>query len=105
MQYKTIFLGLLKDCPEMHEQLRKKKQLLPAVNRYARQLRKRHLAWIDLLAEEQPESTAIELANQALEFAVKEFEKAFPSGQPPEESDSPSLGAAIAFVTRHTPPA
>lgn len=103
MQYKTIIHGLLENRPKMHEHLRKKRLVLPTVNRLARQLRKRHLAWIDLLAEEQPEISAVQLASQALEYAVKELEKALPSEQPPEESETFNLDAAMAFITRVTP--
>ena len=39
MQYKTIILELLQQRPQMHEQLRKERKLLPTMERYARELK------------------------------------------------------------------
>ena len=39
MQYKTIVLELLQQRPQMHEQLRKDRKLLPALEFYAKELK------------------------------------------------------------------
>jgi len=44
MQYKTIIHELLQQRPQMHEQLRKDRKLLPAMELYARELKRDHEA-------------------------------------------------------------
>ena len=105
MQYKTILLELLRQRPELHEQLRSQRLLLPTLERYASALKTSHETWKSLLVQAKPDSDASQIASQALEMALKELEDRLPSASPPEENESPSLEAAMAFVRRHTPPA
>ena len=50
MQYKTIILELLQQRPEMHDQLRKDRKLLPTMELYARELKTSHEAWKETLS-------------------------------------------------------
>lgn len=43
MQYKTIALRLLEQQPELYEKLRQERQVIPAMEQYARELRMLHL--------------------------------------------------------------
>ena len=101
MQYKTIILELLQQRPQMHEQLRQERMLLPTMERYAMELRTRHLEWKELLLERQPDSDQSQIASEALEMALAELEDRLPPES--QESDGPTLDAAMASVRRHTP--
>jgi hypothetical protein len=101
MQYKTIILELLQQRPQMHERLRQERMLLPTMERYARDLRTRHLEWKELLLEQQPESEPSQIASEALEMALKELEDRLPPESP--ENDGLTLDAAMTSVRRHTP--
>jgi hypothetical protein len=101
MQYKTIILELLQQRPQMHERLRQERLLLPTMERYARELRTRHLEWKELLLERQPDSESSQIASEALEIALKELEDRLPPES--QESDGPNLDGAMASVRRHTP--
>jgi hypothetical protein len=105
MQYKTIILELLQQRPGMHNQLRKSRKLLPTVEHYARELKTSHEAWKDLLSQTKPGSDQIQIASEALEMALKEVEDRLPSESPPNETEPFSLEVAMAFISRHTPPA
>jgi hypothetical protein len=56
MQYKTIILELLQQRPEMHEQLRKERKLLPALELYAKELKASHESWKEVLSQAKPGS-------------------------------------------------
>ena len=101
MQYKTIILELLQQRPQMHERLRQERLLLPTMERYAMELRTRHLEWKEQLMERQPDSEPGQIASEAMEMALKELEDRLPPESP--ESDGPTLDAAMASVRRHTP--
>jgi hypothetical protein len=103
MQYKTIILELLQQRPEMHEQLRKERKLLPALELYARELKTSHEAWKEVLAQAKPGSDQSQIASEALEMALKEMEDRLPAGSLPDNSEPLSLDRAMAFVRRHTP--
>ena len=101
MQYKTIILELLQQRPQMHERLRQERMLLPTMERYAMDLRTRHLEWKEVLQERQPDSEPSQIASEALEMALKDLEDRLPPESP--ESDGPNLDEAMASVRRHTP--
>ena len=105
MQYKTILLELLRQRPELHDQLSSQRLLLPTLQRYACDLKTSHETWKSLLAQANPDSDPSQIASQALEMALKELEDRLPSASPLEENEPLSLEAAMAFVKRHTPPA
>jgi hypothetical protein len=102
MQYKTIIHELLQQRPQMHEQLRKHRKLLPALELYARELKDSHEAWKELLSQLRPDSDRSQLSSEALEIALKELEGRLPS-ESRDGSESQVLDAAMLFVRRHTP--
>jgi len=101
MQYKTIILELLQQRPEMHEQLRKERKLLPALELYAKKLKTSHEAWKEQLSQAKPGSDPSQIASEALEMALKDLEDRLPSGSP-DDSTPLSLDEAMAFIRRHT---
>jgi len=105
MQYKTIVLGMLEQRPELYEQLRSQRMVLPALDRYALELKSLHQAWMELLVQRKPETDPAQLSSQALELAIQALEDFLPSASPPTEDETLSLDGAMAFLRRHTPPA
>ena len=101
MQYKTIILELLQQRPEMHEQLRKERKLLPALELYAKELKTSHEAWKEQLSQAKPGSDRSQIASEAMEMALKDLEDRLPSGSP-DDSTPLSLKEAMAFIRRHT---
>jgi len=104
MQYKTIVLQLLEDRPEIHEQLRSSRQLLPMMEHLATELKTRHESWKDHLSQTRPNSDPSQIASEAMEIALQELVDRLPSGSPQSEDDL-SLDSAMAFLRVHTPPA
>jgi len=102
MQYKTIILELLQQRPEMHEQLRKSRKLLPALEFYAKELKTSHEAWKETLSQEKPDSDKTQIASEALEMALKELEDRLPSASPADATEPLSLDAAMAFIRGRT---
>ncbi|HZU38008.1 MAG TPA: hypothetical protein VFA18_18955 [Gemmataceae bacterium] len=102
MQYKTIVLELLKERTQLHEQLRKERKLLTTLERYARELKTNHEAWMDMLAQMRPGSSQTQLASEAMEMALKELEDRLPSASPLEGSEAMVLDAAMMFRRRPT---
>ena len=105
MPYKTIVLELLQQRPQLHEQLRVQRMLLANLERYATQLKTSHKAWKELLSGLRPGSDQSQIASEALEMAVKELEDSLPPASPADRSETFSLGEAMTFLRRHTPPA
>jgi hypothetical protein len=104
MQYKTMVLELLKQRPQMYEQLRKQRMLLPALGLYARGLKASHEAQQALLSQIKPGSDPSQIASEALEIALQELEASLPPASQAEDDEPPSLAAAMAYFRRHTPP-
>jgi len=100
-QYKTICLGLLEQRPEIYDQLRQNRTLLPTLNRLAGELKARHQAWIQELQATRPGSDS-QIASEAMELAVQEMEDRL-SADSQEEAQA-FLDAAMAWL-RPTPPA
>lgn len=103
MQYKTIVLHLLEQRPEMHDQLRTSRTLLPTLNRMASELKSSHEAWKDRLLQARPDSGESQIAGEAMEIALKELEDSLPNESPQDEDEPLSLDAAMGFLRRHTP--
>ena len=80
MHYKTIVLELIQDQPQLYEQLRTSKRLLPSMEAYAIDLRASHLAWQATLANQRPGSDPSLIASEAMELAIAELAKHLPSG-------------------------
>jgi hypothetical protein len=73
MQYKTIALELLQQRPQIHDQLRRERKLLPAVEMFARELKTRHEAWKETLGQERPDSDQSQIAFEAMAMALKDW--------------------------------
>jgi hypothetical protein len=102
MQYKTIILELLEQRPQMHEELRKERKLLPALELYSKELKTSHESWKERLAQAKPGSDPSQIASEALELALKDLEDFLPSASPRDESEAMSLDEAMAHLCRPT---
>lgn len=97
MQYKTIVLSLIQDHPRLEQRLRETRTYLPVMERYAADLRERHLHWQDLHRRERPQDDPAWIASAALEIAVAELvqvlrAEASPGGsEPTEPATNPTL--------------
>ena len=101
MQYKTIILELLRQRPQMHDRLKQQRSLLAAVEAYARELKKSHKAWEDLLAQARPGSDKSQIASEALETALKELEDRLPT-ESRSDHETLFLDAAMLFLRHPT---
>ena len=98
MQYKTIILELLQQRPEMHEQLRKERKLLPTLEIYAKELKESHEAWKEQLSQAKPGSHPSQIAGEAMEMALKDLEDRLPPVSPTDDHETLSLDGAMAFI-------
>ena len=98
MRYNTIVLELLQRHPEIHNHLRSKRTLLQTMERYAKELKTRHEAWMEHLSRTGPGGGPSQVANEALEIALKELENSLGS---PGDSEPISVEAAMAFIRGH----
>jgi hypothetical protein len=96
MQYVTLTLQLIRMYPEIHNQLKRERAMLPTVNRLARELKTRHEELKTLLAQTRPGSE-LQISSEALEIALRELEERLSAGSRAEEAGPLSLDAAIAF--------
>ena len=104
MLYKTIALELLQDQPELYEQLRSSKRLLPSMDAYAIELKSYHESWREQLSEARPNSDPSQIAAEALELAIAQLQERLPS-ESQTTDDGPTLDGAMAYLRRHTPTA
>jgi hypothetical protein len=102
MQYKTIILELLEQRPQMREELRQSRKLLPTLEFYASELRDSHEDWKDRLLQAKPDSDPSQIASAAMELALKDLEDRLPSESNQGESEALSLDQAMAHLSRHT---
>jgi hypothetical protein len=102
MQYKPIALELMRENPELFEQLRSSKRLLPAMDACAIELKASHEAWKDQLGRARPRSDPSPIAAEAMELAIENLRASLPSGSPKDEGEPMSLDAAMSYI-RHTP--
>jgi hypothetical protein len=98
MQYKTIVLEMLKERTELHEQLRLTRRLMPTLEACSKALKTSHEAWMETLAESQPQSSQAQISSAAMELALKELEDRLPSVSQASDPDPLSLDQAMAFV-------
>ena len=96
MQYKTITLELLKDRPQMYEQLRSQRKLLESLDFYSAQLKDSHEFWKDRLAQLRPGSDETQIASEALEIALQELVDSLPPASTTSEGDPSSPEATTA---------
>ena len=102
MHYKTIIHEFLQQRPEMREHLRKNRQLLPTLERFARELKTSHEAWMELLSQLRPGSDRSQIASEALELALKETEDRLPSASYQDGKEAQLLDATMLFLRRPT---
>ena len=102
MHYKTIIHELLQQRPQMHEQLRKERKLLPALEMYAHELKTSHEAWQQMLLGLRPGSDRTQIASEAFELALKEMEDRLPTASSQDGSEPQFLDAAMLFLRRRT---
>ncbi len=100
MPYKTIVLELLRDRQELHQQLRRERLLLAAMEHYAQELKLSHQAWKDRLALVSLGSGPSQIASAALEMALAELEARLPAVSP-RSAETPSLDEAMDFLRQH----
>ena len=100
MHYKSIIHDLLQQRPQMHDQLRKSRKLLPTLELYAKELKTSHEAWKEMLSQLGPGSDRTQIASEAMEMAVKEMEDRLPSESPQDGSQAQVLDAAMLFLRR-----
>lgn len=105
MMYKTIALELIQGQPELYERLPSGKRLLPTTEAYAIDLKKLHEAWEEQLDQARPGSDPSQIASEALEIAIAEFQERLPSASETGETEPVSLDAMMSYIRRHTPPA
>jgi hypothetical protein len=104
MHYKTMVLELLQQYPEIHDLLRRRRELLPALESYGTELKTRHDAWKETLSQVNPGSSESQVASAALEIALKELAYHFDSGSPPDPDNPLSLEEALVFLRRQLQP-
>jgi hypothetical protein len=102
MHYKTIVLELLEQRPQMREQLRQNRKLLPTLELYARELKESHEAWTERLLQATPQVDPSPIASEAMELALKDLEDRLPSESRHDESESLSLDQAMVHISRRT---
>ena len=100
MQYKTIIHELLQQRPQIRDQLRKSRKLLPTLEHYARELKTNHEAWKELLSQLRPGSDRSQIASEALELALKETEDRLPSVSHQDGKEAQFLDATMLFLRR-----
>jgi hypothetical protein len=103
MQYKTITLELLRDRPDLYEQLRSSKRLLPAMDAYAMELKAFHEQWKEQLTQARSGSDPRQIASEALEMAIQDLQEHLPCESTIDETEPFSLDAAMSFIRLHTP--
>jgi hypothetical protein len=101
MQYMTLTLQLIRGYPEIHNQLKRERAMLPTVNRLARELKTRHEELKTLLSQERPGSD-LQISSEALEIALRELEERLSLASTTEQVEPLSLDEAMAFL-RLTP--
>ncbi len=104
MQYKTIVLDLIQERPDLHQSLRHSRTLLSTMNEYALALKNCHEAWKVSLATARPNSDPQQIASEAMEVAIAQFEENLPQESQPND-DPLSLDAAMEFLKRPSPSA
>lgn len=103
MEYKTITLELLQRHADLHDLLRKNRELLPAMETCAAALKARHETLKNQLAATNPDAHASQTASAAMAIAVQELEHRLQTAFPPDGQGTLSLDAGMAFLRNLTP--
>jgi hypothetical protein len=102
MRYMTLVLEILNQRPQLQDQLRKDRKLLPMMEQYARELKESHLAWMTLLTRLRSGNEKDQICSEALELALKELRRSLPPDSRRFKNERVFLDAAMLFI-RHTP--
>ena len=103
MQYKTMILELLQQHPVRYEQLRRRRVLLPTMERYAGELKRLHTHWMELLPSIRPESDPSQVSSEALELALEQLQARLRQESSAGAREPLSLEDAMAFLRERTP--
>lgn len=103
MMYKTIVLEMIQEQPELYEDFRGKKMLLPAIEAYAADLMTSHRQWQEQLRRQNPGSDPRQITAEAMELAIQDLLGHFPSASPKDDMNL-TLDAAMSYLRPHTPP-
>jgi hypothetical protein len=104
MHYKTIVLELIRQHPELYNQLHCNRMLLPALCHFAKQLKTSHEAWKRIVCRLTPDWNESQIAGEALEFALMEMENFLNSMVPPDDGEEMLIQSIMAFVRGRPPP-
>lgn len=102
MHYKTITLELIQEIPDLYEQLRSSKRLLPVIDDYATGLKASHEQWKAQITL-TPGSDPSQIASEALELAIVDLRNRLRSAYPTDDSELFSLDDAMTFIRQATP--
>ncbi len=103
MLYKSIILQMLEQHPQIRDQLKKDRQMLPMMEHYALDLKTRHETWKERLLQAMPQSDPNQIASEALELALRELEDRLLPASHSDDKEPLSLDAAMAFIRRRSP--
>jgi hypothetical protein len=103
MQYKTIILQLLEQNPQIRDQLKRDRQMLPTMERYALELKANHEAWGEMLSQANPASDQSQITSQAMELALKDLEDHLHSEFQQDDQEHLNLDEAMTFIRSPTP--
>lgn len=101
MHYKTIVLELLQQQPDLYEQLRTSRQLLPTLETKARELKTSHEQWTDTLSQARPGSTPLKVTSEAMELAIQQLQDHLLPALQPDGNEALSLDEAMAYLRNH----
>ena len=102
MHYKTIALELLQQQTELYEQIKQERKLLATLESTTQELKTYHEAWQATLLQAKPDSDPNQIASEALEMAIQEFQENLRSRIPQDGNQALSLDEAMAYIRRHT---
>ena len=105
MHYKTIVIELLHQYPTLYEELRVKRAMPRALDRYSTDLKASHDFWTDQIARARPHTAPDQMATEALEIALEELQNRLSAESQASWTLAEPLspGGARASVRRHTP--
>ena len=104
MRYKTIIQELLPAYPEIHRRLVETRQLLPALDSFAAELKSSHLNWIGKLRQSNPTMDEPSAASAALELALAELQNRLSLQESEHERETMDQADATADGRQRMPP-
>ena len=101
--YRSTVLELLRQRKELAYNLKINGTLLSTINSLADRMKAIHEDWKVQLAQANPGTDESQIANLAMEYAIKEIEDGLPDSN--SDSGELSLDGAMAYLKRQNPPA